>query len=257
MTQKYDVVIIGGGLAGYVAANYLVKAGLSILLLERGNKIGGRARTDTMKQQYFNLGPHALYKKGKAKPILEELGVNLRGKSPKAGGTIIENNIEYAAPFSPFGLLTTNLLNWKERIEWGKVLIKVMTAKKEKLGQQTFKQWVEQASQSEKVQALVYLLGRLSTYCHAPELVSAKVMISHLQLVTGGVLYLDGGWQTMINQLHNKAVISGVQVHCSAAVKQVSKAGDHFKVFLSNNEEFNGKFVLCTTGPNDLHKMAI
>ena len=33
MNQTYDVVIIGGGLAGYVAANYLVKAGLSILLL--------------------------------------------------------------------------------------------------------------------------------------------------------------------------------------------------------------------------------
>ena len=25
MTQKWDIVIIGGGLAGYVAANYLAK----------------------------------------------------------------------------------------------------------------------------------------------------------------------------------------------------------------------------------------
>ena len=155
-----------------------------------------------MKQQYFNLGPHALYKKGKAKPILEELGVNLSGKSPKVSGTIIENNIEYAAPFSPLGILTTNLLNGKEKIEWGKVLVKVMTTDKDKLGQQSFDHWVQQVSQSEKVQALLYLLGRLSTYCHAPELVSAKVMISHLRLVTSGVLYLDGGWQTMIDQLH-------------------------------------------------------
>lgn len=26
MTQKWDIVIVGGGLAGYVAANYLTKA---------------------------------------------------------------------------------------------------------------------------------------------------------------------------------------------------------------------------------------
>ena len=38
----------------------------------------------------------------------------------------------------------------------------------------------------------------------------------------GGVLYLDGGWQTIIDQLHNKAVISGVQVQTHTAVKQIS-----------------------------------
>ena len=46
MTQKWDVVIIGGGLAGYVAANYLAKTDLSILILEKGKKVGGRASTD-------------------------------------------------------------------------------------------------------------------------------------------------------------------------------------------------------------------
>jgi phytoene dehydrogenase-like protein len=39
-------VIIGGGLAGYIAANYLAKTNLSILLLEKGTKVGGRARID-------------------------------------------------------------------------------------------------------------------------------------------------------------------------------------------------------------------
>ena len=105
MTQKWDVVIVGGGLAGYVAANYLAKTNLSILIVERGKKVGGRARTDRMNQQYLNLGPHALYKKGKAKSILEELDVKLNGKSPKLGGILIENNMEYAAPFTPLDFL--------------------------------------------------------------------------------------------------------------------------------------------------------
>ena len=101
MTQKWDIVIIGGGLAGYVAANYLAKTDMSILIIEKGKKVGGRARTDKIKQQYLNLGPHALYKKGKAKPILEELGIKLNGKSPKLGGLLIEDNMEYTAPFTP------------------------------------------------------------------------------------------------------------------------------------------------------------
>lgn len=86
MVKKWDVVIVGGGLAAFVSANYLVRSGLSVLVLEKGKKVGGRARTDKIQQQFFNLGPHALYKKGKARLILEELNIQLAGKSPELGG---------------------------------------------------------------------------------------------------------------------------------------------------------------------------
>ncbi len=39
MTQKWDIV--GGGLAGYVAANYLTKTDLSILILGKGKMLAG------------------------------------------------------------------------------------------------------------------------------------------------------------------------------------------------------------------------
>jgi NADPH-dependent 2,4-dienoyl-CoA reductase/sulfur reductase-like enzyme len=42
MTPKWDVVIVGGGLAGYVAANFIVKTNLKVLILEKANKVGGR-----------------------------------------------------------------------------------------------------------------------------------------------------------------------------------------------------------------------
>ncbi|MEH6907668.1 phytoene desaturase family protein [Neobacillus drentensis] len=256
MTQKWDVVIVGGGLAGYVAANYLAKSNLSVLLLEKGTKVGGRARTDKMKQQYFNLGPHALYKKGKAVPILEELGINLNGTSPKLSGTVIENNIEYPAPFSPLGIFTTNLLTWKERLEWINTMTKVIRVDPEKLAQQDFQQWVEKAVLSKKVQSLLYLLGRLATYCHAPEQVTAKIMISHLKTAMGGVLYLDEGWQTIIDQLHNKAVISGVQVQSHTAVKLIDPVEpNHFKIVLSNDVEIRSKYVISTTGPHELQRL--
>lgn len=256
MTQKWDVVIVGGGLAGFVAANYLAKTDLSILILERGKKVGGRARTDRIREQYFNLGPHALYNKGKAKSILEELDVQLNGKSPKLGGILVEKNMEYAAPFAPSGLFTTSLLNWKERIEWARVLMKVISINTEKLAQQTFEQWVQQTAGSEKVRSLLYLLGRLASYCHAPEKASAKLMVSNMKTAMGGVLYLDGGWQTIIDQLHNKAVTSGVQIQSHTVVKQIEPVEhDHIKLVLANDEVIHGKYVICTTGPHELNKM--
>src|SRR3984893_13941218 len=43
MKSRYDVVILGAGHNGLVAATYLGRAGLSVLLLEKNNYIGGAA----------------------------------------------------------------------------------------------------------------------------------------------------------------------------------------------------------------------
>ena len=93
--------------------------------------------------------------------------------------------MEYAAPFTPLGLFTTSLLNWKERIEWATVLMKVISIDTENLAEQTFEQWVQQTARSKKVQSLLYLLGRLATYCHAPEKASAKLMVSNMKICYG------------------------------------------------------------------------
>src|SRR5438876_4368279 len=49
MKSQYDVVILGAGHNGLAAATYLARAGLSVLLLEKNNYIGGA----TTSQQLF------------------------------------------------------------------------------------------------------------------------------------------------------------------------------------------------------------
>jgi len=44
--NRYDVIIVGGGHNGLVAAGYLAKEGLSVLVLEKNSKVGGLAITD-------------------------------------------------------------------------------------------------------------------------------------------------------------------------------------------------------------------
>ena len=134
-------------------------------------------------------------------------------------------------------------------------MMKVSSIDTETLEGLTFEQWVRQAARSTKVQSLLYVLGRLATYCHAPEKASAKVIVAHMKAVMGGVLYLDGGWQAMIDQLHNKAVISGVHVQTHTAVKQITRVDDYLKLSLSKDEEILAKYVICTTGPHELTKL--
>ena len=48
MTQKYDVIIIGGGHNGLANAAYLARAGKKVLVLERRYVLGGAAVTDEL-----------------------------------------------------------------------------------------------------------------------------------------------------------------------------------------------------------------
>ena len=43
--SHYDVIVIGGGHNGLIAAAFLTKAGFNTLVLERMDRVGGCART--------------------------------------------------------------------------------------------------------------------------------------------------------------------------------------------------------------------
>ncbi len=60
MKDHYDIVIIGSGMAGLVAANIMAREGKSVCVLEKNNQFGGNLQTFVRERTIFDTGVHYL-----------------------------------------------------------------------------------------------------------------------------------------------------------------------------------------------------
>jgi protoporphyrinogen oxidase len=63
MSDRFPVVIIGAGPAGLTAGYEATRQGATALLLEKAEKVGGIARTETYKGYHFDIGGHRFFTK--------------------------------------------------------------------------------------------------------------------------------------------------------------------------------------------------
>jgi phytoene dehydrogenase-like protein len=77
MTDKYDVVIVGGGLAGLTSAAYLSRSGYRTLLIERSHETGGLVHTFWHRGYAFDAGIRAFENSGILFPMLHDLGLTV------------------------------------------------------------------------------------------------------------------------------------------------------------------------------------
>jgi phytoene dehydrogenase-like protein len=78
MKARYDVVILGAGHNGLVAASYLTRAGLSVLLLERNDYIGGATTSQQVFPDYdARLSRYSYLVSLFPEKIIRDLGLNL------------------------------------------------------------------------------------------------------------------------------------------------------------------------------------
>ena len=81
MNQTYDVLVVGGGIAGLTAAAYCAKTGLQTLVCERGQMTGGLVNSFSSRGYTFDAGIRALEDSGvilgyRALLAPSELGLN-------------------------------------------------------------------------------------------------------------------------------------------------------------------------------------
>ena len=78
MKSQYDVVILGAGHNGLVAAAYLGRAGLSVLLLEKNDYIGGATTSRQVFPDYdARLSRYAYLVSLFPQKIMQDLGLKL------------------------------------------------------------------------------------------------------------------------------------------------------------------------------------
>ena len=77
MNKTVDVLVVGAGAAGLTAGAYCAKAGLSTLVCERAEKVGGLVGTVTHDGFAFDAGIRAFEDSGVITPMLRSLGITL------------------------------------------------------------------------------------------------------------------------------------------------------------------------------------
>ncbi|MBL8913700.1 MAG: NAD(P)-binding protein [Archangium sp.] len=245
-TQKFDLIVVGGGLGGLLTAARAAKAGRRVVVLEQAQELGGFGRSPELGGRPVNLGPHAIYLDGPAEKALLELGVELKGFIPGAAGFFESNGELLPLPTTALGLLTAPWLTWRERVELAWSMREVLGAPKAGV---RVSDWLA-GLRSERVRAFFASLIRVSTYCNANDVLTTKLAFAQLKSVLSpsarGVLYLDGGWQSVVNQLEVIAKQLGVRIRTGAKANSLSLGervggeGAHPRITLSDGTTLGG-----------------
>lgn len=253
-----NIIIVGGGLAGLTAANFLARGGSKITLFEKSHLMGGRATTSQKHGFFFNLGPHALYRSGQAFKILRELGVAISGGIPKVEGTwATTNGTKHELPGNPISLLTTSLLGFQAKLEAARVLMKFPKVDTIKLNHLTVREWLDREIHNKDFRQLLQALFRLGSYANDPDRLSAGLAVAQFQMaIKESVFYLDGGWQMLVDDLRMKAEQAGVRITSQSRVAEITQQhGRVTGVNLADGSSLPADTVIVATGPHEACEM--
>jgi phytoene dehydrogenase-like protein len=220
---RFDVAVVGGGLAGLAAAATAAQAGRAVVLFEQASAAGGRARTRTEDGFAFNIGPHALYENGLSLDVLRGLGVEV--DAAKVGGVdgtqLVNEGRLYPLPAGLRTLVTSPLLDWRGKLELGMFLAGVSRMDPRPFDDLPLSEWLVRSLRSPSARRFAEVTDRTATYTNAPDLLSAGAALRQLKAALTGVLYVNGGWQTIVDALHARAEALGVTILSGARVADV------------------------------------
>lgn len=209
--DRPTTIVVGAGIGGLATAVLLAEAGHEVTVFDGSGAAGGRARTTVGPEGHHrNLGPHALYLDGTAHDVLRRVGVDPAGSAPPIPATRLM-----------FGGRLRRLLGPACAPSALRIVRawKAIDATSVEAQTTSIAAWAEASLPRPRDWAIAHALGRLSTY--SADLDRVPVGVAAAANQGPGVRYVDGGWQSIVEALLDRARVTGVTVRLGQPVDRV------------------------------------
>src|SRR6185369_16301801 len=201
-----------------------------------------------------NIGPHALYRGGRGIQVLRALGIEPRGRVPSVSGAFaIRDGAKHTFPAGAVSLLTTSLFGLSAKLEAARLLASIGRIDGNRFMDISVREWLDRTLSHSEVKDFVLAAFRVATYINAPDLMSAGTAIEQLKKAFDtSVLYLDGGWQTLVDGLREVALKSGVAIETESRVEAVTRdaGGAVDGVCLADGRALRASSVVIAASPS-------
>ncbi|WCK54703.1 FAD-dependent oxidoreductase [Aneurinibacillus sp. Ricciae_BoGa-3] len=261
-TKHYDVVVVGGGLAGLTAAAILSHKGKKVALVERGN-LGGRAVTLRIKDFAFNFGAHAIYGRDTSvlRTLKKEIGINIGWEDfePNKAKYDIGDQLT-DVPANIQGLFRTAVIKGTGKIKFTFEIFKTLLRLEKGHPHLSIAKWMEENHINEDVREMMLTLASSNFFTKEPEKIPSDVFFNYYQrLFTTNkpVAYIAGGWQALIDEFIRVIESSGGEIYMKTKVESVSADNDRVTGIQTNKANFAGKEFVFAIPPKELDKVFV
>jgi len=289
--SQYEVVIVGGGHNGLVAACYLAKAGKKVLILEANKQVGGASTSE-----YVFAGIEAKLSRYSylvsllPDQIITDLGLNFETISRKVSsytpyknkegefGLLVNRVWDESNRQSFFNLTKSNdesdawLKFYDQVSKFAKVIAPTLLRplptrseiKKQLDDDQIWRILIEQPLgktldeyfDNDLVKGVVLTDGLIGTFTSAYEMQANICFLYHLiGNGTGEWKVPKAGMGALVRELENKAISLGVEIKVNSKVKSVDAQLNQVIIELDDGQKYAAKYLLSNVAPQVLAKL--
>jgi phytoene dehydrogenase-like protein len=232
--MRTHLTIVGGGVAGLVAAIAAREAGLNVTLYEARRELGGRARTASGPYQ-ANWGPHVIYADGPLWAWLDRRGL-ARPAHRFPARTRIAFRVGGRARLLPPAAFSRGIL----RLRGARAP-----------ADRTFAEWAAERVKDEAAAPRIAAFMGVTTFDYDPGRLSAAFVTDQLHRATAVppmVRYLPRGWATLTARLAKRARELGARIETGSPVSCLPPAPVILAVPLAQAARLLGDPSLTWTG---------
>lgn len=220
----FDVVVVGAGIAGLVAAVAAVEGGVRVALLDSGSP-GGRAKTTVRNGYHLNTGPHALFLAGHLRPFLASRGIEpVGGLADASSVRLLRDGTLWPLAATLGSVARTKLLSPRSRLRLLSLMARLPRMDTAAFVGRTWADWL--ANEPDDVAGVLGMFVRTGTYVNAAESFDAGAALDQFKLGLAGVRYIDNGWQTIVDALVARFNATGGTLFAGRTVTALRSDGD-------------------------------